>query len=159
MLATLLATLLPLLGGATFRAAMGEIVRWLQARQDHRSEVEMLRLQAELEDRRAAREAEAIRLQHSLGVQTIRVQGETDLALEEARAFTALQAQAARPTGIRWVDAWNAAVRPAFATICLGLWVASLAQRGFSLTEWDQAVMGVVIGFFFADRSLRRMGR
>jgi hypothetical protein len=156
---TLLATLLPLLGGATFRAVMGQAVQWVQARQDHRSEMEMMRLQAELDDRRAAREAEAIRLQHSLGVQTIRVQGETDLALEEARAFSALQAHAAKPSGIRWVDAWNASVRPAFASICLVLWVGALVSQGFQLTEWDRAVMGVVIGFFFADRSLRKMGR
>lgn len=156
---SILATLLPLLGGATFRAAMGEVVRWLQTRQEHAAEVEMLRLQAELEDKRAAREADAIRLQAQLGVQTIQIKGENDLALEEARAFSALQAAAAKPSGIRWVDAWNASVRPAFATIALVLWALALWRQGFSLTEWDRAVMGVVIGFFFADRSLRRMGR
>lgn len=155
----MISALLSFLGGGAFRWLMGEVMSFAKARQEQRAEIERLRLEAELDDRRAARQAEAMRLQAELGVQTIRVQSEGDVAVEEARAFAAAQAQAARPSGVLWVDAWSAAVRPAFATVALALWVGSIVARGWSLSEWDLAAMGVIIGFFFADRSLRKSGK
>lgn len=151
--------LLTFLGGGAFRFLMGEVMSFLKSRQEQRAEADMLRLQADLDDRRAAREAAGIRLQAELGVQTIRVQGEVDTAVEEARAFTTAMAAAQKPTGIKWVDAWNAAVRPAYATVALALWIGSIVSRGFALSEWDLAAMGAIMGFFFADRSLRKAGR
>lgn len=155
----MISALLSFLGGGAFRWIMGEVMSFAKARQEQKAEIERLRLEAELDDRRAVRQAEAMRLQAELGVQTIRVQSEGDVAVEEARAFAAAQAHAARPSGVLWVDAWSAAVRPAFATVALALWVGSIVSRGWSLSEWDLAAMGVIIGFFFADRSLRKSGK
>lgn len=155
----MISALLSFLGGSAFRLLMGEIVGFLKSRQDQKHEVEMMRVQAELAAGEHARNLEAIRVQAELGVKTIAVQGDADLALEEARAFTALQAAAAKPTGIRWVDAWNASIRPAFATLALALWGLSLHRNGWVLTEWDTSLMAVIVGFYFADRSLRKVGR
>lgn len=155
----MISALLSFLGGSAFRLLMGEIVGFLKSRQDQRHEVEMMRVQAELAAAEHARNLEAIRVQAELGVQTIKVQGDADVAIEEARAFTALQREASKPTGIAWVDAWNASVRPSFATLSLALWGLSLWRRGFILSEWDTSLMAVIVGFYFADRSLRKVGR
>lgn len=155
----MLSALLSFLGGSAFRLLMGELVGFLKSRQDQRHEVEMMRVQADLAAAEHARNLEAIRVQADLGVKTIEVQGAADIGREEARAFAALQAAANRPTGIAWVDAWNASVRPAFATVALSLWLMALVSRGFRLDEWDMGLMGVIVGFYFADRSLRKVGR
>ena len=155
----MIAALLSFLGGGAFRWLMGEVMSFAKARQEQRSEIERLRVEADLEDRRAARQADAMRLQAELGVQTIRVQSEGDVAVEEARAFAAAQAHAQKPSGVSWVDAWSASVRPAFASVALVLWVGSIISREWVMSEWDLAAMGVIIGFFFADRSLRKSGK
>lgn len=155
----MIAALLSLLGGGTFRLLMGELVSWLKQRQDQAQEVALMRLQGELATAEHARSLDAIRLQAQLGVKTIEVQRDRDVAVAEADAFRSAVAEAMKPTGIAWVDAWNAAVRPAFASVALLLWALALWRQGWALTEWDQALMGVVIGFFFADRSLRKAGR
>jgi hypothetical protein len=151
--------LLSFLGGSVFRLMMGEIVQWLKQGQEQRHEVELMRVQAELAAGEHARQLEAIRVQSELGVKTIAVQAEGDVAVAEAMAFRDATAAAQKPTGIMWVDAWNAAVRPAFATVALGLWALALWRQDWVLNEWDTSMMAVIVGFFFADRSLRKQGR
>lgn len=155
----MIAALLSFLGGSAFRLLMGEIVGFLKSRQDQRHEVEMMRVQAELAAGEHARNLEAIRVQAELGVKTIAVEADRDVAVAEAQAFRDAVTAATKPTGIRWVDAWNASVRPAFATVALGLWTLALWRQGWALTEWDTGLMAVIVGFFFADRSLRKQGR
>jgi hypothetical protein len=155
----MITALLSLLGGGTFRLLLGELVAWFKQRQDQSAELAMMRLQGDLAAAEHARNLDSIRLQAELGVKTIAVRAESDIAASEAQAFRDAVAASMRPSGIRWVDAWNASIRPAFASIALLLWGLALWRQGFMLSEWDQAVMGVVIGFFFADRSLRKQGR
>ena len=64
-----------------------------------------------------------------------------------------------QPTGIWWVDSWNGSIRPAFATLCLGLWFAKLMVQDWKMDEFDISMMAVIVGFFFADRTLRRNGK
>lgn len=154
-----LSAILSFLGGSAFRLMMGEIVSFLSSRQEQKHTVEMMRVQAELEASQHARQLEGIRLQAELGVKTIQVQAEKDVSVAEAEAFKVLVAEAQKPTGIVWIDAWNASIRPAFGTICLALWGLSLYRTEFKLTEWDTSLMAVIIGFYFADRSLRKVGR
>jgi len=77
----------------------------------------------------------------------------------DADAFTLGLKAASAPTGVKWVDAWNSAVRPAFATVVLVLWVGVLAREQFTPSVWDLELMGSVVGFFFADRTLRKAGK
>lgn len=67
--------------------------------------------------------------------------------------------RSARPTGIRWVDAWNASVRPAFASVALLLWVLKLYAIGFKMDAFDLDMLATIAGFFFADRSLGKRGK
>jgi len=151
--------ILSFLGGSAFRMIWGEISSYVNKRQDQAHEVELLEVQAKLDAAQHERNLAAIRLQADLGIKTIGVQAEADTMVEEARAFREAVANAMRPSGIRWVDAWNAAVRPAYATVCLALWMLILYRADFRPTEWDLSMMAMVAGFFFADRSLSKRGK
>lgn len=155
----MISALFSFLGGSVFRMIWGEVSAWLTARQEHKHELARMQMQAQLEADQHARNLAALRLQAELGVQTIRVQGEADLAREDAGAFRDAVANSMKPTGIGWVDAWNAAVRPAFASVVLILWLLILHRQGYTPSPWDLDMMAAVAGFFFADRSLGKRGK
>lgn len=147
------------LGGSVFRMIWGEVAAWMQKRQDHAHELEMQRLQAELEAGRHERDMARIKLQSDLGVREIQVAGDVALQKADADAFIAGIRAAAVPTGVRWVDGWNGSIRPAAATVALLLWVGALAKAGFVSSDWDRELVGVILGFYFADRALGRRGK
>lgn len=147
------------LGGSVFRMIWGEVSDWVKKRQEHAQEIERIRLESGLEAERHARDLERIRLQHDIGVKEVTVAGDVAVQKLEAEAFVAAMREANRPTGVKWVDAWNGCIRPTAATIVLGIWAASLVARGFVPSQWDLELMGVVLGFYFADRSLGKRGK
>lgn len=147
------------LGGSIFRMVWGEISSYFSKRQDHEHEVELLKLQAEIDNRAHQRTLENLRLQADLNVRQVEVQRDAAVATADADAFTEAMKNAFKPTGITWVDAWNGIIRPSAATIVLVLWFAKLAGQGFSMVEWDMDISGVVLGFYFADRSLGKRGK
>lgn len=151
--------LLSFLGGSAFRMIWGEISSFLTKKQDHEHEVALLELQAELEDRTHDRELETLRLQSELGIRTIEAQREAAVDAEEARSFTEAMANAFRPTGNKFIDAWNGGIRPAFASVSLALIVLKLFTQGFKMDEWDMSLVGLVAGFFFADRSFAKRNK
>ena len=151
--------LLSFLGGSAFRMIWGEVSAWLNARQEHSFDIERMRLQGDLDAGQHQRNLEAIRVQAELGVKVIEVQRDADVAREEASAFREAVANAMRPTGIGWVDAWNSSVRPAFATVVLLLWILALYRAGWKPEAWDLDMMSAIAGFFFADRSLGKRGK
>ena len=151
--------LLSFLGGSVFRMIWGEASAWLNRRQDHRHEMERLALQRDMDDRAHERSLEALRLQHDLGIQTVRVKADADVAVAEAGAFSRVMEAAFKPTGYTVVDVWNGVIRPAGATIALGLWVLKLHAQGYVMDGWDVTLCGTVLGFFYADRSLGKRGK
>lgn len=154
-----MSAIITFLGGSAFRAIFGELSSWLTKRQDHKMEMERLRLQAELEAAASVRQQAAIKLQADLGMRTINVQADADVSRVEAEAFRAAMAVAAAPTGIRWVDAWSALVRPACASVALAMWLLCLHHQSWAPSEWDLSLIGAIIGYYFADRHLRRAGK
>lgn len=155
----ILSALLSFLGGSAFRMIWGELSSFLNKTTDHAHEIERLRLEADLEDRRAERTAANIRLQAELNVQQVEVQSAADEAKGAADAFTAAMSNAFKPTGIAWVDIWNGVIRPAYASFFLALIVLKVYAQGWKMDEWDASMAGMVAGFFFADRSLMKRGR
>lgn len=151
--------ILEFLGGAAFRALAGQVISAWTKWQDHRHEKEMLELQMQFDERRADLQIKQQELAAKLQIQTIDVQRDADVQREEASAFREAMAAAWRPTGVKWVDAWNSAVRPAFATLCLWLWLMALHANGWQLQVYDKELMGLVVGFFFADRQMKRAGK
>jgi S-formylglutathione hydrolase FrmB len=114
-----MSALLSFLGGSAFRAVWGEFSAWMNKRQEHKYEIQRMELQGKLDGDTHARNMEANRLQAELGIKTIEVKSDADQAVLAAEAFREAMKQAAVPTGIKWVDAWNASVRPAFASVSL----------------------------------------
>ena len=151
--------ILEFLGGAAFRALAGQVVSVWTKWQDHRHEKELMKLQMEMEKGRAELQMQQQRLASELGIRTIEVQKDADVAREEAAGWAAAVAAHQKPTGIKWVDAWNGIIRPAFATLCLYLWYCSLSENLWVLDTWDKELMGLVVGFFFADRQMKRVGK
>lgn len=155
----MIGALFSFLGGSVFRMIWGEASAYLNKRQDHAHEIEMLKVQKELDDARQVRELEQMRLANELGLKTIEVQKEADVARGELDAFSRAIEAAARPTGIAWVDAWNGSIRPSYATVALILWLVKVAAQGFKMDAFDAELLAVVAGFYFADRSLGKRGK
>lgn len=149
--------LLSFLGGSAFRLIWGQISDFLNKRQDHKYEIERLKLQAEADAAQHARNLEALRVQHEMGVDVIRVQGEADAGRLEMEGWAAAVREANRTTGVTWVDAWNGIIRPLVATVAIGLWAGALYRQDFTMGEWDKELVGVILGFYFATR-IRQKG-
>lgn len=158
-----MSAILSFLGGSAFRAIFGEISSWLTKRQDAKLEITRMKVQGELDAAQHARNLESLRLQADLGVKEIRVRTEADLARIDAQTFGEAVARINAPSGIRWVDAWNGTIRPAFGTLALGFVVFLCWQAGPDLTALEKLgvaeVMFSIIGFWFADRTLRKAGK
>lgn len=154
----LTSALLSFLGGSTFRMLWGEISAWLNRRQDHRHELELLELQERMAAAQHARDLAAQRLQAQLGIKVIEVQSKAHVAGIEAQAW----GEAVRATGQRsgyWIaDAWNAVIRPSLATWSIvmitgdtvGWWL--LSENGWMLAS-------AALGIYVADRTLFKKGR
>lgn len=155
----MISALFSFLGGSVFRMVWGEISSYLNKRQDHQHETEMLRVQAELDQARHLRDMEQMRLANELGVKMVEVQKDAAIAAGELDAFSKAIEAAARPTGIKWVDAWNGSIRPSYATVALVLWLVKVAAQGFVMDAFDAELLAVVAGFYFADRSLGKRGK
>lgn len=150
---------LSFLGGSAFRMIWGEVSAYFVKKQEHSQEVERMKLQSELDDKSHARNLESLRLQSELGIKEIMVKADADVSVEEAVAFTEAIKQSYKPTGIQWVDAWNATIRPQYAEVALILWVFKLYQQSFVMDSFDIGLMAVIAGYFFADRTLRRINK
>lgn len=146
--------LLSFLGGSAFRLIWGQISEYLTERQNHKHEIERIRLQGELDAAQHERNQQAIRLQAELGVQTIRVQGDVEATNKELDGWAQAVANSQKPSGIWFVDFLNGIIRPLAACIAILLWVMALNSQGFKMTDWDRELVGAILGFYFATRIL-----
>ena len=154
-----MSALLTFLGGSAFRMVWGEVSAFVKNRQEHAQEIEMVRIQADIEAAKHERLQEALKVQHSMGIQTIQVQAEADLNRIDAEGFYKAVESSNKPSGVLWVDGWNAAIRPAAATIVILLWILALNRAGFVMSDFDKELVGVILGFFFANRALSFRGK
>ena len=154
----MLTALISFLGSTFARTAWGEVSAWFTARQDHRHELERLRLQGELDAAQHARNLEAIKVQADMGVKVIEAQREADIGRIEADGWLEGVRATGRQVGVAWVDAWNGMIRPAAATWSLVM----LTAHGLKLTTLDEptlAVCGAALGLYLATRDLFKRGR
>jgi hypothetical protein len=154
-----MSALLTFLGGSAFRMVWGEVSAFIKNRQEHAQELEMIKIQADIEAAKHERLQEALKVQHSMGIQTIQVQAEADLSRIDAEGFYKAVESSNNPSGVLWVDGWNAAIRPAAATIVILLWVLALNRAGFVMSDFDKELVCVILGFFFANRALAFRGK
>lgn len=154
-----MSAILSFLGGNAFRMLWGEVAGYMTKRQDHKYELERLVKQAELEAATHERNMRALEVQHRLGIEKIYVQQEADTAAGELDAWVETVKATTRVTGVGWVDAWNAAIRPGVATIAVLVMVLEIIALGFVLNDWHVSVFSAALGIFLADRSLSKRGK
>lgn len=153
-------SLLSILFGGLLRLAP-EILTLFTAKADQAHELEMTRLQLEIDKARAEQQIDLVHAQGAIAADTA----------EMSAMIEALKGQSS-PTGIKWIDALSSSVRPVLTYWwCLGLyttykaitvyvaWKNAVPLDGLApllVTEFDQAVIGSIFSFWFVDRSLRR---
>lgn len=154
----MITSVLSFLGGSAFRAIWGEISSWINKRQDHKYEIERMRLEAEIAAAQHERQQESIKLQAQLGIQVIEAQSVADVASIEADAWRDAVQSTSRKSGMLWIDAWNAAIRPGGATwavVMLSLDAFAFANVGDSIEQ----VCFAFLGIFVADRTLGKRNK
>lgn len=154
----MITALLSFLGGNVFRMIFGEVISYLNKKQDHAQEIDRLKLQNALDAAQHARNLEAIKTQAELGVKTIQVQAEAAIGEIEAQGWLEAVKATATKTGLLWVDAWNAVIRPAVATWAVAM--MTLHEFGaIAMSENTIALSGAALGIYLADRSLFKRGK
>jgi hypothetical protein len=157
----LLETLGGSLLGGLFRLAP-EAIKLFDRKSERAHELQMFKEQVDLEKTRSAGKLQEIGATNS---------GAIDAAAMQAFG-EAIRAQA-QPTGVKWVDAANAMVRPSVTYILVALYVGTKASVGLiayqadaSLQQlvdalWgvdDQALLAGILNYWFLDRTIRKRG-
>lgn len=154
-------TLLSMLGGGLFRL-VPFLVDFFKAKNDAEHEYRMTELQLKIDQARASQQIDLAHAQAEIAANVGEMQAWAD----------AIKGQST-PTGVGWVDALSATVRP-FLTYywCVGLYGSAkviqvlVAQQAHTplagyvqilITEFDQQVIGSMLAFWFVDRALRKI--
>jgi len=147
------------LGGSVFRMVWGEVSAAWTKHQDHKHELESMKLQADLEKAKHDQEMERLKVSADLQIRQVEVMADAEVEKLDAEAFIAAQKTINQSTGNSYIDAWNGAIRPACASTALLVWWFCLYTQGFVLTEWDKELVGVILGFYFAHRVFTSRGK
>lgn len=143
--------LISFLGSASMRWLLGELLGIFKAREDRRSEVEMIRLQADLAREQAERQRLAVADAAAAGVKLIEAQREASASDAADRMMLAAMEAIGRPSGVALVDGWNGAIRPALASASIlllvgsAIWPAHIVLTG-ALGEVVCGVLGLYVG-------------
>lgn len=150
--------LLSFLGGSVFRMIWGEVSHWLTEKQQHAFELERLRLNNDMEAAQHARNLEALKVQSDLGIKTIQVQSQADMDKIGMEGWLEAVKATAVVTGVRWIDAWNATIRPAVATWAIG--IVTLGEfKVIILSEAALSIASAALGIYLAERNLLKRGK
>lgn len=148
----MLTALLTFLGGATVRLLLGHLFDFITKWQDQKNELARLELQGRLDAQQHERNMAAWKMQADMGIRVIEAQTAAHVTAAEADAFVEAVKATGQRTGIAWVDLWNGIIRPLLATICIVLWILSLAERQWKLDDWDRALVSMALGVFVGGR-------
>lgn len=150
--------LLSFLGGTAFRWLFGELIGFFKARQEHQQEIERMRLSLEQDAQRHQWQQEAIAAHAAAGVKVIEAQAQAAAgAAADAAFLAAVQGVGQASMRADWIGAWNAAIRPALATVGILLLVGqSLAPAHVVLSALVLELICAVLGVFVGERIQRR---
>lgn len=149
--------LISFLGGSAFRLIWSWFAEYMGKKQEHSQELERLIQLAANDAAKHAQDCERLTMLSALNIKEIEVSADAEVGKLEGAAFLeAMKNAIPPPTGIRWVDAWNNVIRPAGATLGYGLVFAELYTLHFVMDDWHRALVGTMLGFFFASRELSK---
>jgi len=154
-----MSALFSFLGGSVFRALWGEISAGWTKYQDHKHELELLKLQSEIDDAAHKRSLEQLQLQSTLGIKVIEAKSEAAIDKAEADAWGLAVAGLNKPTGIAWLDIVRGLVQPLLAYIAIIIWVSALQTQGWHITDWDKELVSAIFGMYLANRHLNSRGK
>ena len=148
-----MSALLSFLGSAAARWLLGEVLAIWRQREDRRSEIAMLELQHRLDAERAQWQRQAVADAAAQGVKLVEAQA----VAAQAQASDAMMLEAMRqlgqPSGVRWVDGWNAAIRPGLATVSVLLLVGNAVwPDGVIITGLLGEIVAGVLGLYVGGR-------
>lgn len=145
--------LLSFLGGTAFRWLFGEIFGFIKAKQEHAQELERMRLSLDQEAQRHKWQQEAIAAQAAAGVKVIEAQTEASArAMSDQMLLTTMQTMGT-PSGIKWIDGFNALIRPELAQVSIILLVGNaIWPQHVILTGLVGEVVCAALGLFLGGR-------
>lgn len=155
----ILESVLSFLGGTAFRMIWGEVSSWISKKLEHSQEMERLSAQEGFNAAQHLRNLEAQRLQADLGIKVIEAQNHAALDQLDAQTFLEGVKATAVQTGVRWVDAWNAAIRPGVASWAVGMLTLESFALVTKMDDGTKAVCYAALGLYLADRTLAKRGK
>lgn len=155
----MISAILSFLGGTAFRMIWGEVSAWVNKKLEHAQEMERMAQQEGFAAAQHARNLEAIKVQADLQVKVIEVQAQS--ALDQIDAATFLEGVKATTvrTGVKWVDAWNAVIRPGVASWAVLMLTLEALAWITALNESTASVCFAALGLYLADRTLAKRGK
>jgi predicted histidine transporter YuiF (NhaC family) len=146
------------LASGALRMIFGELVNIWTKFQDHKQEMAMAEQQERFAAAQHARNQEAIKTQAELDIKVVHVQAEAAVDKLETEAFLEGVKATSVVTGVGWVDAWNAVIRPGVATWAVIMMTAQ--EIGWiTLSEPTLAICGAALGLYLATRDLFKQGK
>jgi hypothetical protein len=141
------------LGSTAFRWLAGEVVGFFKAKQEHKHEIEMARVNMEI----AAHQSELRRIEieaaADAGVKIIEAKSEAHREGVMDDAWLSAVQSIDKPSGIKWVDAFNKLIRPELAQISIFLVVANaIWPQHVILTGIVGEVVCGALGLFIGGR-------
>lgn len=138
-------------GGTAFRWLVGEVVGFFKAKQEHEHEMALMQLNFSQDKERHQWQQEAIAAQAAAGVKVLEAQAEaTARGAADQMMLTAME-QIGRPSGVAWIDGFNAFIRPELAQVSIfllaghAIWPDVVRLEGVVL-EVVCAVLGLFVG-------------
>lgn len=154
-----MSAILSFLGGTAFRAIAGHAFAFFEKRQDHKHELERADRQAQYDAAAHERNLASMKLQSELGLKVIEAQSVAHTSQTDDDAWLEAVRGVNQKSGIAIVDAWNAGIRPAFATLVFIAMLFELYMLGWLMNDWYREFAGVVVGVYFGDRWMRKLGK
>lgn len=154
----MLTSLIAFFGSNIFRMVFGELISAWNKHQEHKQELDLMREQGRLDAERHAREQEAIKTQHAMGVEVIRVRGDDARETIAAETFGKVSEGLTKLTGIKLVDIWNRIINPALATWAIVM-ISGHYLQWWTLDDQGWAICGASLGLYLADRNLFKRGK
>ena len=154
MITALISTLTGLVSGT-----VPSLLKEWGASREHNREVEMLKIQTELQLKITEKQGET---------RVAEMDREVDIAAYESQAEIA--SASLKATGVKWVDAWNGALRPFAVTIIITLFAVMASFYTYAVLStvaplqavnllWGSLIgeaIQAVLGFLFGYRSARK---
>jgi hypothetical protein len=146
----MITSILALLGGAfggLLRLAP-EVLKLWNAKQDNAHELEMTKLQMQIDQARSAQAIDAVHAQGEVAANT----GEMAAYVEAIKGQSVM-------SGVKWIDAVNQSVRPFLTYWWMLLFTAfkidQLMRVGLTWGDNDWLVLSAILSFWFVDRAIR----